>query len=442
MKIHTVSGYSEIGRNMTCIESNGEAVILDMGLNLEEYIKIKGNDDYRKFSNKQLINSNSIPDDRVIKKIKNNILAIIPSHGHLDHIGAIPFLSAKYNCPVIATPYTASVIKAILKDKDKELKNELISVKLNKKIKLSDNFTIEFLNMTHSIPHTSTLVIHTPEGQVVYCCDFKLDNIPTLGNKPNYKRLKQLGKDGNVKALIIDSLYASKHRKTPSESIAKEMLRDVMLNTDSRGKAVIVTTFSSHIARLKSIIEFGKKMKRKIVFLGRSLSKYVYAAEDINLVNFSRNVDICTYSGQIQRKLKEVEKNRGKYLVVCTGHQAEPDAVLSKITTGRYKFRLMPEDHIIFSCTVIPNEVNIENRKELEKILIGKKVRIFKHIHESGHGSREDQREIINMLNPEYILPSHASEENKKALQQLAVHIGYEKNKVPILHNGESLNIS
>lgn len=441
MKIHTVSGYSEVGRNMTCVESNGEAVILDMGLNLEEYIKIKGDDEFTVFSNKQLIKAEAIPDDSVIKKIQNKILAIIPSHGHLDHIGAIPFLSGKYNCPVIATPYTASVIKAIIKDKNQKLSNKIISLKLDKKIKLSENFTIELLNMTHSIPHASTIVVHTPEGKVVYCCDFKLDNTPTLGDKPNYKRLKELGKEKKVRAIIMDSLYADLHRKTPSESIAKEMLRDVMLNVDSTGKAVIVTTFSSHIARLKSIIEFGKKMKRKIVFLGRSLAKYVFAAEDIGLVNFSKKVEICTYSRQIQTKLKEIEKNPEKYLIVCTGHQAEPEAVLSKIATGKYKFRLMPEDHIIFSCTVIPNEINIKNREKLEELLLHKKVRIFKHIHQSGHGSREDHREMIKMTQPEYVLPSHAREEKKQALQQLAIDMGYEKNKVPLMHNGETLNI-
>jgi ribonuclease J len=179
MKIYAVSGYSEIGRNMTCIESNDEAVILDMGLNLEEYIRLTGDDEYRVFSARQLIKSRAIPDDTSIKKLKKNILAIIPSHGHLDHIGAIPFLSSKYSCPIIATPYTASVIKAIIKDKNQTLTNNVISLKLNKKIKLSENFTIEFISMTHSIPETALILVHTKEGNIAYCCDFKLDNTPT-----------------------------------------------------------------------------------------------------------------------------------------------------------------------------------------------------------------------------------------------------------------------
>ncbi|MBT3721583.1 RNase J family beta-CASP ribonuclease [archaeon] len=440
MKIYAVSGYSEVGRNMTCIESNNEAVILDMGIDLENYITLQGHDDLEFISTKQMTVAKAIPDISVLKNIKKNVLAIIPSHGHLDHIGAIPFLSAKFNCPIIASPYTASVIKAIMKDKRQDLKNDLVSLKLNKKIKLSDNFSIELVNMTHSIPQASTIIVHTPEGKVAYANDFKLDNNPTLGDKPNYKRLKQLGKE-EIKALIIDSLYADEHRKTPSESIAKEMLRDVMLNIDSKGRAVIVSTFSSHIARLKSIIEFGKKMKRKIVFLGRSLAKYTYAAEDIGLVKFSKKVEICTYGKQIQKKLDEIEKNREKYLIVCTGHQAEPKAVLSKIATGKYRFNLLPEDHIIFSCSVIPSEINIKNRKVLEKLLLQKKVRIFKDIHQSGHGAREDHRELIKMLNPEYVLPSHAKLDKKQALQNLALEMGYHKYNVPILKNGDILEL-
>lgn len=439
MKITAVGGYSEVGRNMTCITCNNESVILDMGLNLEKYIELTGDDEYKIFSNKQLIKAQAIPDDTILKK--NKVLAIIPSHGHLDHIGAIPYLSDNYDCPVIATPYTASVIKSIMQDKKQNLRNQIITLRLNKKIKLSDNISIELVNMTHSIPDASSIVVHTNEGKVVYSCDFKLDNTPTLGDKPNYKRLKELGKQGDVRALIIDSLYADVHRKTPSESIAKEMLRDVMLNTDSKGRAIIITTFSSHIARLKAIVEFGRKMKRKIVFLGRSLAKYVYAAEDINLVNFSRKVEICSYAKQIQNKLKQIEQGRDKYLIVCTGHQGEPEAVLSKISTGRYRFRLLPEDHIIFSCTVIPSQINVDNREKLEELLLQKKVRIFKHIHQSGHGSREDHREMIKMLQPEYLLPSHAKQEKKQALKDLALEMGYKKNKVPILQNGESLDI-
>ena len=264
VKIKTIGGYSEIGRNMTAVQYKDEVIICDMGVHLENFINFRSHDDDEKFfSVKDLIAADVVPDDSVIKDLRNKVIAIIPSHGHLDHIGAIPYLAQKYDCPIICTPYTSAVIKAILRDKKIELANEIIVLENNKKMKLSDSITIEFINMTHSIPHTATVVVHTPDGQVMYANDFKLDDTPVIGEPPNYTRLKELGDKGKVLALILDSLYAHMPGKTPSESVARDMLKDVMLNTNSKGKGVIVSTFSSQIARLKSIIEFGKQMNRK-----------------------------------------------------------------------------------------------------------------------------------------------------------------------------------
>ena len=443
IEITAIGGYSEVGRNMTLIRYKDEAVILDMGLHMENFINLRGDDDQEYYNYKQLVKENAVPNDEIINKYRKNVLAIVPSHGHLDHIGAIQFMSNRYNCPIICTPYTGSVLKALLADKDIALPNEIIIQKNNSKIKLSDSITIEFVNITHSIPDASLIVVHTPEGQVVYSNDFKLDNTPTLGDKPNYKRIKQLGDQGHVKLFIIDSLYAHMHSKTPSESIAKEMLKDVMLNTDSRDRVVIVTTFSSQIARLKSIVEFGKKMKRKIVFFGRSLAKYVYAAEDINLVKFSKYVEICRYRKQMIKKLIEIEKQgRDKYLIVCTGHQGEPRAVLSRIADGSLGFKLMPEDHVIFSCTVIPNKANEDNRALLEEKLKTSKVRIFKDIHASGHASREDHREMIKMLKSKHIIPSHTGPKRSQEMADFTEELGYKKGKtVHLMKNGKKLLI-
>jgi len=444
IEITTIGGYSEIGRNMTAVKYKDDVIILDMGLHLENYINLKGEDDLEHFSLKQLMRAEAVPNDNCIISLKEKVKAIIPSHGHLDHIGAIPYMAHRYNAPIICTPYTSSVIKAILKDKEIVLHNRIVTLTNNNKLKITDSITIEFINITHSIPDAITVVIHTPDGQVVYSNDFKLDNNPTLGSKPNYKRLKQLGDQGQIKVLMLDSLYAHLHMKTPSESIAKEMLRDVMLNTDSKNKAVIVTTFSSHIARLKSIIEFGKKMKRKIVFFGRSLAKYVYAAEDIGLVKFSKYIDICSYRRQMKRKLQEIEKQgRDKYLIVCTGHQGEPNAVLSSLVDNKLGFRLYPEDHVIFSCTTIPGEINIKNREILESKLRKAKVRIFKDIHASGHASREDHREFIKMLKPQHIIPSHIDSERAQHMVSLTEEMGYERNKtVHVMEDGKTLNLN
>lgn len=441
MEITTVGGYSEVGRNMTAMRYKDEAIIFDMGVHLEKYIKFKGDDNLELFQLRDLIRVGAVPDDNIIKDWKKKVIAIIPSHAHLDHIGAIPYMAAKYNVPIICTPYTASVIKAILKDKKLRIPNEIKVLDLGKKLKLSNKLTVEFINITHSIPDTALVVIHTPEGQVIYANDFKLDNTPVLGKQPDYARIKQLGKENNVITLILDSIYAYLPRKTPSESVAREMLRDVMLNVNSQGKVVIVTTFSSHIARLKSIIEFGKLMKRKIVFLGRSLAKYVYAAENINLVDFSKSVEIVPYKSQIRKKLREIEKQgRDKYLIVCTGHQGEPNAVLSRLVDGKLGFKLFRDDHIIFSCTVIPSPLNIANRDVLESKLQDSRVRIFRDIHQSGHASREDHRDLISMLNPKHIIPAHAGLDKTVHLANLAKEMGYELGKtVHLMHDNQRI---
>ncbi|MCM2324914.1 MAG: MBL fold metallo-hydrolase [Candidatus Woesearchaeota archaeon] len=434
IEIIGVSGYSEIGRNMTAVRYNDEVVILDMGIHLENYIMMKGEDEIENFSLKQLMNAKAVPDDRCINHLKDKVIGIIPSHGHLDHIGAIPFMAQKYDCPIICTPYTASVIKSILRDKKKGLPNEIVT---SRKTKLTDSITIEFIDITHSIPDAAIVVIHTPDGKVVYANDFKLDDTPTFGNPPDYERLKSLK---NVKALILDSLYANLDRKTPSELVAKEMLSEVMLRNPTKG-AVVVTTFSSHIARLKTILELSIKMKRQPVMLGRSLGRYVYAAEDIKLVDFSKKAKICNFKKQMVKMLKDIAYEKDKYLVICTGHQGEPDAVLSKIVNGELEFPLGENDQVIFSCTVIPSQLNIENRKILDENLLSRNVQVFRDVHASGHASRQDHKKFIELIGPQHIIPAHAGKEKTIHMKELALEIGYDEKHVHLLDDGDSVEI-
>ncbi len=441
LEICTVGGYNEVGKNMTAVKVKNEVVVLDMGLHLEKYIQYKGDEDVRKLTSSELKRVDAIPDDDAIKDWRKLVKLIVPTHAHLDHVGAIPFMSNKYNAPIVCTPYTAEVIKSIIKDDRFVLKNKIKVLNANSTYKISNNIKLEFINATHSTPHTVMVALHTPEGIILYANDFKFDNFPTLGKKPNYARLKELGKKG-IKALIVDGTRAKQHGKTPSESVAKEMLRDVLIATESKGKIVIVTTFSSHLARLKSIISFGKKMNRKIVFLGRSLAKYVYSGEAIGIVNFSKEVEIVKYSKQIRKRLRQInEDKRDKYLLVVTGHQGEPDSVLSRIATHDLPFNLQQEDHVVFSCSVIPNALNIANREILENQLRRYKVRIFRDIHSSGHASREDLRDLINMVRPEHIIPAHGDFTMISALTDLAIEMGYELGKsVHIMQNGQRIS--
>ncbi|MFC1774859.1 MBL fold metallo-hydrolase, partial [Nanoarchaeota archaeon] len=306
IEITAVGGYGEVGKNMTAIKVDDEVVILDMGIHLPNYIRHTEQEegDVTRHSAKKLIDVHAIPDPSLIDDWKKKVVAILPGHAHLDHIGAIPYLAGRYNCPIYCTPFTSEVLKRILSDEKINIPNKINSISLNGKVKLSPNISAEFIGITHSTPHTALIVLHTKYGAVLYCTDYKLDNSPILGRKPNYEKLRKL----NAKVAILDSLYASKHGKTPSEFIARELLREVMLGSDFKGKGMFVTTFSSHIARVKSIIEFGKKLNRKIVFLGRSLAKYSLSAASAGIMTYDE-IEIAKYGSQAQKALKKVEKN-------------------------------------------------------------------------------------------------------------------------------------
>ena len=365
IEICSVGGYNEVGKNCTAIKVDDEVFILDMGIHLEPYIKFTEDEDILNINSNELVKVGAIPNLSVIKKWIKKTKAIIPTHAHLDHVGAIPYLGNSFRAPIFCTPYTTAVIRAILRNEKIQLKNPIKTLNINSSYQVTKDIKIEFINITHSTPQTVMVAMHTKHGIILYANDFKFDRYPTLGKKPDFKRLEELGEKG-VLALICDSTYAADDKKMPSESVAKEMLRDVLLGTVSKNNIIVVTTFSSHLARLKSIIEFGKKLHRKIVFLGRSLDKYVKAGEEIGIINFSKDVEIVKYGKHIKKRLKQIEKDRKKYMLVVTGHQGEPKATLSKMAQGIFKFRFQPEDHIIFSCKTIPTPTNIHNREVLE----------------------------------------------------------------------------
>ena len=255
-----------------CIKVGDDVVILDMGVQLDNYIKVQDEREGASLMNaRALIKNNAIPNDKVIEKWKDKVKLIICTHAHLDHIGALPYLAEKYDCPIMGTPYTIEVLKTICRENKQDLKNLLKPLNKNSKHKISDNLTVEFISVTHSTPQTVLLALHTKEGTILYANDYKFDMFPVLEKKTNFNRLKELE---NVRVLIVESLYANEAMKMPSESVAKAMLKDVILGTASEGRAIIISTFSSHLSRLSSIIKYSKELNRKIMFVGRSLAKY------------------------------------------------------------------------------------------------------------------------------------------------------------------------
>ena len=442
LEICAIGGFTKTEGNSVAIKVDDEVVLLDMGLSMFDYVKFT--EDMEDTSTKTynvLLKANAVPDYGHIDDWKSKVVAIVPSHGHLDHVGAIPFAAPLFPpaAVILGTPYTIEVLKSILWDEHLEIPHKFVVLNSGSSYKISKNITIEFVHTTHSIPQTAIIVVHTPYGKVMYANDFKLDNTPVLGKKPDYARLQELGKEG-VKLLIMNCLYAHEHKKCPSESVAREMLKDTMLSVSGEGKAMIVTTFSSHLARLKSIIELGKKLNRKIVFLGRSLDKYVRAGEKIGLVKFTDQVEILRHRDQLDKIFKKIRKEgKGKYLIVCTGHQGEPRSILSRMIKGDVEFIFEQGDVVIFSCQVIPVPVNIENRQKMEKLLRAGGVRIFRDVHVSGHGAREDHRELLEMIRPEHIIPIHAEPAKGKMIAELAAQLGFKNTHV--MEDGKRLSL-
>jgi ribonuclease J len=353
-------------------------------------------------------------------------------------------MAPNYNAPILGTPFTMEFLKILLKDSNKSIPNQIIPVKMNGTYKVqgkSGEYIIEFINMTHSTIHASTVAVHTSEGTILYANDYKLDNAPTFGDKPNYKRLKEIAEKG-LKAIVVDCLYAPDERKTPSEKIAKGLLEDVLFTTDHADKGLIISTFSSHIARLKTIVELGKKVNRKVVFLGRSLNKYVTAADNVGMAPFKKDIMMLTYRKQMEKEIAKINKNKKDYMIVCTGHQGEPGSVLDRISRGQFPLTIGHEDHIILSSKLIPSPSNQERRDGLQTRLRKKQARIFDEVHVSGHGGREDLRDLLKVVQAKNVIPSHGEEEKRRAGCDLAKELGYKEGKtVHMMANKDVLEL-
>lgn len=441
IRVIPIGGFNEVGKNMTAIDLGEDVIILDGGFHLPAIVALQESE--RVYSEKKFRAIGAIPDDLILDKLglREKVRAIIPSHAHLDHIGALPYIANRYNADIVATPFTIEVLKTLLKDEKIMTKNKLISILPNGHHYVqgkNKKYKVEFINITHSTIHSALLAIHTPDGVILYSNDFKLDDNPVLGQKPNYEKMKEIAKEG-VKVLICDSLYSGSDRKTASEKVARTMLEDVMLSTDSRNQGLVVTTFSSHIARLKSITDFGKKLNRKIVFMGRSLAKYTNAASKVNSCPFRKDIEIATFRHQLEKKLKQIASRRQEYMIVCTGHQGEPGSILDRIARNKLHYQLNKNDHLVFSSSVIPTEITIENRNALDAKLKKKGVRMFNNVHVSGHAGREDLRDFINLVSPEHIIPAHGPHEKTEPLIELGKELGYKPKFLHLTSNHEQL---
>ncbi|MFP4218233.1 MAG: RNase J family beta-CASP ribonuclease [Salinarchaeum sp.] len=443
IEIATIGGYEEVGRQMTAVRAGDDVVIFDMGLNLSQVL-IHDNVETERMHSLDLIDMGAIPDDRVMSDIEGDVKAIVPTHGHLDHIGAISKLAHRYDAPIVATPFTIELVKQQIEGEQKfGVENDLVKMEAGASMTLGDHgVELEFVNVTHSIIDAINPVLHTPEGAIVYGLDKRMDHTPVIGDPIDMKRFREIGREG-VLCYIEDCTNAGKEGRTPSESLARRHLKDVMYSVEDYDGGIIATTFSSHIARVKSIVEFARDIGRQPVLLGRSMEKYSGTAERLNFVDFPGDVGMFGHRKSVDRTFKRI-MNEGKdeYLPVVTGHQGEPRAMLTRMARGETPYEISDGDKVIFSARVIPEPTNEGQRYQAEKLLGMQGARIYDEVHVSGHLNREGHYQMLDALQPQHVIPAHQDLGGLSPYVNLAEDQGYRAGRdLHISRNGNAIQL-
>ncbi|MGA2676354.1 MAG: RNase J family beta-CASP ribonuclease [Methanobacterium sp.] len=440
VEVIAVGGYEEVGKNMSAVKVGEDVVIFDMGIHLDR-VHIHEDTDMARMHSLDLIERGIIPDDTLMKDVDGKVRAIVFTHGHLDHIGAVGKLAHRYEAPIIGTPYTMGLIERTIKSERKfKVTNPLQVLNPGEKIQISPDMTLEFVRTTHSIPHTVNAAIHTSEGIIVYANDFKFDNHQMISEPPDYHRLRELGRKG-VLALIVETtrMTEEKQVKTYSEKVARIALQDVMEQALTEKEGMLITTFSSHIERIQAICNIAKRSDRQILLLGRSMERFGSIAESMGLLNLPPTASLYGSPKAVNRALARAEEKREDYLLVTTGHQGEPDALLPRIANGKTNFKVRRGDNVVISAPIIPAPMNVANRNIMERRLKTSGARIFPNLHVSGHAGREDHRDYIRMLDPMHIIPSHGDLEMLAAYTEMAEEEGFKMgNNIHILRNGQA----
>ncbi len=416
-KVFALGGLGEVGKNMYCVMHGNEIIITDAGMTFPE--------------GEQLGIDYIIPDVTFLKKNENKIKALFITHGHEDHIGAIPFLLQTINIPYIYAPNQAvGLIRKKLEDRNIQYKNLII---YNEKTKVKfKNIEVEFFRTTHSIPDSHGFCITTPNGRIVTTGDFKFDLTP-IGPMANLHKMAEIGKRG-VTLLLSDSTNALNEGMSKSESKVDDALYEILKKEKGR---VIIATFASNIYRLKHIVDNCKKTGRKITTFGRSMEN---------------NIEISIQGGYIKNKeifISAEEANKlppSKVCLLCTGSQGEPLAALSRIADGSHKYiTLRPDsDVVVFSSSAIPGNALSISRTINKLYLKGVKVYTntsLSDVHTSGHAYEEELKLMIRLINPTYIMPFHGEYRMLKKHADIAIDCGIPKQNTFILENGDVLSI-
>ena len=422
MYVIPLGGLEEVGKNCSIVQYKDEIIIIDAGAIFPDE-NLPGID---------LV----IPDYSFLENNKEKIKGLFVTHGHEDHIGGIPYLYEKIekDTPIYSGKLTNALIKSKFENFGKKKKvPKMIEVSSRSKVNAGKYFTVEFVKVTHSIADSYCLSIKTPAGHVFFTGDFKIDLTPVDGEKVDFVRLSELGEEG-VDLMLSDSTNSEVEGFTPSERSVGDAFRQEFQKASGR---IIIAVFASHVHRIQQIVDIATQFKRKIAIDGRSLIKVFEIAPTVGCLNIPKNLVI---------PISEVEKyNDDEVVILCTGTQGEPMAALSRIAKTMHKHITLREgDTVIISSTPIPgNEkavsTNINNILRYDVDLVFKKVA---GIHVSGHGSKEEQKLMLNLINPKNFMPVHGEYRMLKAHMKSAIETGVPKDKILLTQNGDKVEVT
>ncbi|HKM11436.1 MAG TPA: ribonuclease J [Bacilli bacterium] len=419
VSVYALGGLNEVGKNTYVVENDKTLIIIDAGVRFPEE-DLPGVDYV-------------IPDYSHLRNNRNKIKALFITHGHEDHIGAIPFLVRTVNIPVIYAPRLAA---ALIRHKLKDFRVRE-SVKIveydEDDIFYVDDFKISFYQTTHSIPDAFGICIDTPHGRIVHTGDFKVDLTP-VGKDINLGKMAEIGNEG-VDLLLSDSTNAETPGYTQSERAVISSINDIFANAPGR---LIVSTFSSNISRIQQIVEASVTYKKKIAIIGRSMTNVVSTSRELGYIKIpdASIVDIDNIG-----TLKPDET-----VILCTGSQGEPMAALSRIANGDHKsVRILPGDTVVFSSSPIPG-----NSQSIDKVVnqltrLGANVltkSILYNIHSSGHPSQQELQIVLKLFRPKYFMPIHGEYRMLKIHTEVAAKVGVPLSNSFICGNGDTLTLN
>lgn len=435
MKVHTVSGYESVGANMTAVEVDGDVVICDAGADITRVIEADA--EFESLSTEAAIDAGVVPDDGHLFDRREDVVAIVVGHAHLDHCLGVAKIAGAYDCPIYATPYTARVLERLIAEDVEDAHNDVLELPLGDRTRLSPSVELEFVTVTHSIPGTAMTVLHTADGTVAYSLDFKLDPTPTLGEPTDRERLREIASEG-VTAYVADCTRVDEQGRASSERDAAARLRGVLDTAYRESRAVVVSTFSSHIARLANVLD-ANDGRRKVAFLGRSLRQYTEPAADLGLIDLS-GVEVHGEKEAIAARLRDADPE--EWLFVVTGHQGEPDAVLTELSEHVLPLALDERDRVILASSTIPTPVNRASRNAVVRSFRQRGVRVDGGVHVHGHAMQQDHRDMLRLLDATHVVPAHNGPEKQGILADLARDQGYVVGEtVHVSQNGRVIDL-